>query len=509
MELRRYLEILNRRKWVILVTTVVTVGMVGLGSYLMTPVYSASAVVRIAQIQDADVGYYNLSYSERLMNTYVHLLVSRPFLEQVIQALGLSISPEDLSQTIVVEALANTELLTITVESTDPGQAMAIANTLGDLLVEQRASLYTGSGRTRLEILQDQLTVVEEDLATDRASLQSLLDRGADVEQPGAAQDLNSRIQIQEQTYAMLLNEYEKARLAEAARANSVSIVEPAVLPDIPVKPRLVLNIALGVVVGLTGGIGLAFLLENLDLAIYSADDLERRVEIPFLGSVPSLRVPRRLRGQALLLRHDGQSSAGEAYRVLMSNVLSPGSGRPPRTLLVASVEAGAGRSTVLANLAVALAQSGRKVIAVDSDFRSPGLHRVFDVPDDLGLSNVIFERGRLASALRETKIPGVRVLTSGPLPPNPAEVLGLARTRQLIGELANGVDLVLLDSASMLGFADAVVLAPMVDGVVLVVSRGRVSGRQVQKALAQLAKVGAKQLGLVFNRAEASEVDY
>jgi succinoglycan biosynthesis transport protein ExoP len=506
MELRRYFEVLNRRKWVILVTTVVTVGVVGLGSYLMTPVYSASAVVRIAQIQDTDVGYYDLSYSERLMNTYVHLLVSRPFLEQVIQTLGLSISPEDLRRRIVVEALANTELLTIAVESTDPGQAMAIANALGALLVEQRASLYTGAGRTRLEILQEQLTVVEENLANDRARLQSLLARGADVEQPGTAQDLNSRIQIQEQTYAMLLNEYEKARLSEAARANSVSVVEPAVLPDTPVKPKVALNIALGVVVGLVGGIGLAFLLENLDLAIYSADDLERRAEIPFLGSVPSLRVPRRFRGEALLLRRDGQSWAVEAFRVVASNVLSPGSGGPPRTLLVTSVEFGAGKSTVLANLAAALAQSGRKVIAVDSDFRSPCLHRVFDVPDDLGLSNVIFERGKLASALRETKIPGVRVLTSGPLPPNPAEVLGLARTRQLIGELANGVDLVLLDSPSMLGFADAVVLAPMVDGVVLVAARGQSTERHIQRALHQLDKVGARAFGVVFNKARTGD---
>jgi capsular exopolysaccharide synthesis family protein len=506
MEIRHYLQILERRKWIVIVVTAVTVAVVGAASFMMPPVYSASALVRIAQVQDRDISYYDLNYSERLMNTYVQLLRTRPFLEEVIQRLGLNMSPEDLGQSTKVEALANTELLEITAQSTDPAQAMAIANTLGALLVEQRANLYTGSGRSQLEILQDQLTVVEEDLARDRASLQSLLDRGADLEQPGTAQDLNSRIQTQEQTYAMLLNEYEQARLAEAARASSVSIVEPAVLPDTPVEPRVALNIALGLVVGLVGGIGLAFLLENLDQSIYSADDLERRAEIPFLGSVPSLRVPRRLRGQALLLRHDGQSWAGEAFRVLMSNVLSPGSGRPPRTLLVASVEAGAGKSTVLANLAVALAQSGRKVIAVDSDFRSPCLHRVFDVPDGLGLSNVIFERGKLASALQETEIPGVRVLASGPLPPNPAELLGLARTRQLIGELANGVDMVLLDSPPLLEFADAVVLAPMVDGVVLVAARGKSAGRRIQKALRQLDKVGAKSIGVVFNKAEAGD---
>jgi succinoglycan biosynthesis transport protein ExoP len=506
MEIRNYIQILGRRKWVVFIVTAVTVLVVGVASLLMKPVYSASAMVRIAQIQDESVGYFDLNYSERLMNTYVHILETRPFLQEVIQRLALDASVEDLEKSTSVEILPNSELLEITAKSANPAEAMAIANTLGDLLVEQRARLYSGQGRSEREILQDQLETVAEEMASDRASLQTLLDKGYDSEQPGAAQDLTQRIQSQEQTYSMLLNEYEQARLAEAARANSVSIVEPAVLPDKPVDPKAALNIVLGAIVGIAGGIGLALLLENLDQSIYSADDLQRKARLAFLGSVPNLRVPRKLRNTPLLLRRNGQSAASEAFRVVRTNILSSGSEDPPRTLLVTSAERGAGKSTVLVNLAVALAQSGRQVVVVDSNLRLPCLDKVFDVPDDFGLSNVIFDRRHLDSALRETRIPGVKLLTSGPLPPNPAELLGLSRMRELIAELTHGGNVVLLDSPSLLEYTDAVVLAPMVDATVLVTVRGKSTDRKIQRALQQLDNVGVKPCGFVFNRAEIGE---
>jgi capsular exopolysaccharide synthesis family protein len=260
--------------------------------------------------------------------------------------------------------------------------------------------------------------------------------------------------------------------------------------------------------VGLLGGVGLALVLENLDLAIYSADELEQGSQAPLLGSVPNLKAPRKFRTGPLLLRRNGQSAGSEAFRVLRTNVLSLGIDGPPKKLLVTSVEPGAGKSTVVANLAVALAQSGRKVVVVDSDLRDPCLDKVFSVPDDFGLSNAIFDRGRFSFGLRETKVPGVSVLPSGPLPPNPTELLGFSKTGELIGQLANEADVVLLDSPPLQSYADASVLAPLVDGVVLVVARGRVSGGQIQRAVAQLVKVGAKQLGFVFNRAESSEGD-
>jgi len=240
----------------------------------MTPVYSASTMVRIVQIQDRSIDYFDLNYSVRLMNTYVRVLRSRPFLEEVIQRLDLNTWPGNLARRIEVQVLADTELLEITAESNDPRQAMAIANTLATLLIEQRQKLYFGQGKTAREIFQEQLTIMEEKRREDRALLESLLNDNTGQDQAGRIQDLNTRIGIQEQTYAMLLNEYDRARVAEAMRANSISVVEPAIVPKAPSKPRIKLNITLAALVGLAGGTGLAFLFENLGPAIHSVHDL-------------------------------------------------------------------------------------------------------------------------------------------------------------------------------------------------------------------------------------------
>jgi len=509
MELRRYVEILEARKWVVVVTMIVTIIVAGLGSFWMTPVYSASTTVRIAAIQDNSVGFFYPNYLDRLMHTYVQLLRSRPFLEQAIQRLDLNILPEDLVKTIKAEALSDSELIKITAESSNPRLASDIANMLATLLIEQGQKVYFGQGKSAREILQEQLAIVEEKLAADRVLLQSLLAESGGQAESGRVKDLNTKIGIQEQTYATLLDQYEKARLGEAVRANSISVVEPATIPEVPSKPRVPFNIALGALVGLVGGIGLAFLIENLDSAIHSADDLETLAKVPLLGSIPSIPVPWKSRGDPILLNSDALSPPREAFRILRSNILAPANGSPPRTLLIASAEQRAGKSTVSANLAAAMAQAGRRVVVVDSDLRRPCLHQVFEVPNEVGLSNIIQDSGRVDTALQATKIQGVRVLTSGPFPPDPAGLLGSSKMKALIQELAQEADIVLFDAPPILAVAETAVLAPMVDGVLLVAARDQTTGKRIQRALKQLEKVGARALGIVFNKAKAGDGDY
>ena len=503
MELRHYLQILERRKWVVIIVAVVTVVIVVTGTLLATPSFTSSATIRVAQIQDKSVDNYDLNYTQRLINTYVELIRSRPFLEQAIDRMGLDVDAADLAKVVTVEAIPNTELLKLSAQSQSPVIAMDLANTLGALIVEEGERLYSGQGKTVQEILLEQLTGILNNLQLDRERLQLLLEDDSGVDQSGEIQDLNTRVFVQEQTYARVLDAYGEARVSDEAKANSISIAVPAEVPEIPTEPKVLLNIALGAMVGLVGGIALALVRENLDLAIYSPDDLDAGAQTALLGSIPNLKVPAKLRGAPLLLRQNGGSAAVEAFRLLRSNVLTLHHGRTPRTVLVTSVEDDAGKSTVLANLAVALAQLGRKVVAVDTDLRNPKLAEVFGVPNDRGLKSVLIEGGTLEHAARQTKVPGVLVLPSGPLPHNPADLLGLQSMRQLISDIAGWADLVLLDSPSILQYSDAVVLAPLVDSVILVVGRGGVSGGQIQKAAAQLSKVGVDQVGFVFNREE------
>jgi len=503
MELRHYLQILRRRVWAVVTTAAATLLVVGVATFSMTPSYSASAMVRIAQIQDQSIDYFDLNYSVRLINTYVELVRSRPFMEQTIERLKLAIDPTDLAEAVKVESLSNTELLKITAESSNPAVAMLIANTLGELLVDEGAKLYTGQGRSAREILFDQLVAIESELGAAREQLRAFQGSAAGEILPPEAQDLQTRISLQEQTYGTVLDAYENARLSDAARANSVTIVDPATVPLEPGKPNIALNLALGLLAGLVGGVGLAYLFESLDTAVYAAEDLENGIHSTLLASIPTLKVPSKLRGSPLLLRPNGSSSATEAFRILTSNLFTMDDGRPPRTIMVTSIEDGAGKSTVLANLAVAVGQLGRSVVAVDSDLREPSLSSLFKVPNRLGLKNVIGQGEDVLSAIQETTIPGVRILPSGPLPHNPAELLGLPTMRKLVKDLANWADLILFDSPPLAEVSDAVVLAPLVDAVVLVVGRGKVSHSQIQKAITQLAKVGADHVGLVFNKAQ------
>ena len=174
MEIQRYVRILTGRKWVVIVTTLVTLAVVALGTISMTPLYSASAMVRVATSLGSSSTYADLNYAERLIQTYVQLLKSRPFLEQVIERLDLRVRPEAIVDTIKVEALTDTELIKVSVESAGPQQAAAIANTLAALLVEQGQKMYYGQGKSAREILEEQVTVLDDQLREDRARLVTL-----------------------------------------------------------------------------------------------------------------------------------------------------------------------------------------------------------------------------------------------------------------------------------------------------------------------------------------------
>jgi len=511
--MREYTEVLTRRKWVIVLVLAATLAVAGVGSYVMTPIYSASTTVRIAPTQNSSMNgsidyYWAAEYADRLTNTYIHLLRSRPFLKETIRRLDLQVTPTNLAKAIKVEGLPNAELLTITAKDSDPWLSAAIANTLGLLLVEEGQKIYSGPGKSAQEILQEQLARVESNLEGDRAHLQALLETQNESDF-GKVGDLSARIETQEKTYAMLLEEYDDARLREAMLANSITVAEWALPPDDPSQPRPPINLALGALIGLVGGAGLAFLFEYLDVRIYSARNLAATMSVPVLGSVPSFGASERSEGGTVLLSGDAQCPAGEAFRVLRSILLSNTNGVCPKTLLITSAEPAAGKSTVLVNLAAAMARSGQKVIVVDSDFRRPCLHQVFGLANKVGLSNVILDPHSAATALHHTKVPGMRVLTSGLLPRYPAELLGSAGMQKVVTELANRADMVLFDSPPMLAVADTISLAHIVGGVLLVAARGETTGGQLRTALGQLDKVGAKTLGIILNKARLDDEDY
>jgi non-specific protein-tyrosine kinase len=492
MDVRAYLEILRRRKWVILVTTAVTVIVALAGTLLMVPEYSASTTVRVATAASGSSDYvsHDINYADRLMNTYTKIATSGPVMTQLIQKLNLKQPPR-----VDVEVPANTELMKITVEDQNPTLARDAANTLASILIDQVREQSGAHVQTAQDILKEQLSQTQAELDQARKNYESVLGRFS----PESAQGVAAKrlLDLKEETYTRLLEQYERIRLNDAVRLNTISIIEPAVVPSVPSKPYTMLNLGLGLFLGLIAGRGLAFLFENMDTTLHTSEQIARTTELAILGKIPTAKRPLQN------LFFSTNAPLDDAFRRLRTNILILDNNAPIHALLVTSAEAEEGKSTIVANLARVIAQLGRTVLLVDCDLRSPALRTFFGLRNQFGLSSVLQQKISPEEALQESGVPGVYVLTSGPPPSNPTELLGSARMPALLDRLAQRFDIVLLDAPALLPVADTTALAAAVDGVALVVRRTRAHQEAVRAACQQLADIKARVLGVIVNQAE------
>src|SRR5690349_8491220 len=244
MEIKDYLRILWRRKWVILLTLVVTVVVVSIGTYLTTPVYEATAVLRIAVSSGGSLSFSDYTYADQLMNTYMEMATRRPVLDELMQSLTLSKAPS-----IKAEIIPNTELMKITVDDTDPKLAAKAANRLADILIAQGNQLYIGGGKHLSDVLGEQLTQIQTDMDQTRTEYEKLL-----LQTPAAPDEIDTTkqaLQLKQSNYATLLGQYQQAHLREEIQGSMITVFETAIVPQSPSKPRVLLNILMGLAVGL------------------------------------------------------------------------------------------------------------------------------------------------------------------------------------------------------------------------------------------------------------------
>lgn len=493
MSLRTYLAILWRRKWIIVLTTILTTILATVASLVATPIYRSSATLRVATIGSGGIEYIrpDINYTERLMNTYANIITGSGVRNDIMRQFNL----EDLPS-ISVEMIPDTELIKINTEATSPRIARDVTNEVAEILITQSKELYAGGGQTTQEILSKQIAQIEEELVEARSDYEELLLDSPDDSVAIVA--ASQSIELKERTYAYLLEQYEGARVNEALRANAVTVVEPAYAPRLPAKPRLELNIVLGVMVGFMGGIGLALLFDNLDRTLYSSEEIEAATQLSTIGIIPKSKK------QLGLVDHDQELQPQlEAFKRLRTNILTSARGDEPRIILVTSAERGEGKSTIVSNLAVVIAQSGRRVMVVDCDLRLPAIHKIFGLPNKRGLTNVLIGKMQLSQVVNRTDFPRLHVISSGTLPPNPSELLGSPEMENLIGQMRKHLNIVLLDSPAMLSVTDAAVLVPYVDDVILVVAQAHVQQDSVQTACQQLTNVQAKSINIVVNLAK------
>ena len=509
MEFRSYLAILARRGWLIVATMLAATLAALVGIWMLPPVYEASATLRVAISDDPleRASYDSVMYAGRLTNTYSKIATSGSVLDEVAARLGLGAPPK-----IKVDVPANTELMQIAAEHGDPVMAAQVANALADVLIGRARQLSIESAKQAREAVGDRLTQAEAELeqaggtaapgqaapsaAAPSAAAPSAAAQGTLAGGDRAEAAAGRSIDLKRERYARLLDQHDRLRAAEATRANTMTVVEPASVPLAPSRPRRSLYLAVALMLGLVGGTGVAFLFENLDTTLHTTRRIAEVADLRVLGAVPTAAT----RGPSGLFASG--SPEHEALGRLRTHLLAL-EGGAPRTLLVTSAEPAEGKSTVVANLAATLADAGRRVVVVDADLRLPTLHTIFGVPNQLGLSSILDDKATWDRVIRESGVPNVWVIAAGPPTPRPAELLGTPGAALLIADLGRWFDVVLVDAPSLLAVADAAVLASVVDGVALVVGRGRAREDAVRAARSELADVQARSIGVIVNRAE------
>jgi len=371
---------------------------------------------------------------------------------------------------------------------------------------------------SRLAELSKESLGLEIDIQTDstrEASLRTVLDSyDRQMERLPNKELLLLRLtrsqQVNDNIYRLLLERFEEARITEAGQIGNVRVIDTAKEPRSPIKPRRFQNLLLALIVGLTLGGGLAFFTESLDRSIKNPEEAEALLGLPVIGLIPSIgdldgkfkgtRNEIELISSRLVTHFVPRSPVAEAYRTVRTNLSFSRPDNPPRAILVTSAVPQEGKTTTTANLAITLAQMGGKTLIVDSDLRRPAIRKVFNLEAKEGLTDYLIGKGALDALIRTTDIPNLYILPAGQIPPNPSEVLGSQRMKELVAELSRRFEMVFFDSPPVVAVTDAAVLSRYTDGVVLVVQSGATDREAVARAKTLLGNVQANLLGLVLN---------
>lgn len=508
LNLRQYITIGLKWWWLMILATVVAAATGYLVSERQPRVYQATAKIIVGQsIQATELTSSDILTSERLAQTYAKLAQLQPVLQAVVESLSLSDTWQELQERVTVRPIRDTQLLEIAVEAPSPEEARLTADEVANQLILRSPTAMQNQekeenqrfGRQRLESLQAKIEAGQDRLAELETAMTGSLSAEKVQELQAEINELEKLIADWENNYTQLLIFVEGDK-----SPNYLAVVEPAQAMLEPVRPRVLLNTVLAGVVGLMLALGVVFLVEHLDDSLKSTSDLNQVLGLTTLGTIS--QIEGKNYHDRLITTKDPFSPATEAYRIIRSNIQFMSVDRPTSTLLVTSAVPGEGKSVTAANLSVVLAQAGLKTILVDADLRRPVQHQMFQVSPNLMLLGGLTEllctpAAEAGNFLRKTGVENLSLLTSGALPPNPAELLGSQRMVQVLADLNELADVVILDSPPATVVTDTAVLSTKVDGVVLVVKASQTRLGLVNQAVMNLNQAGARLLGGILNQ--------
>jgi exopolysaccharide transport family protein len=327
---------------------------------------------------------------------------------------------------------------------------------------------------------------------------------------------LKRQAESSREMYDILVKRFKETSITEDIKTGNIRIVDLAEIPKSPVKPKKAQNLLLGLIVGLALGVGLAFFLEYLDNTIKVPDDIKNILKLPYLGPVPAIAAAEggavngaRNPADDLVSHLSPKSTASEAYRGIRTSILFSSAEQAPRVLIISSSGPREGKTITSANIAITMAQAGNRVVILDCDMRRPRVHKIFSLSRDRGMSNLLVGNDELDNVVVHTDIPNLDVIPSGPIPPNPSEVLSSQRMADLIEVLRGRYDRIIIDTPPITAVTDAVILSKVVDGVVLIVRAGVAHRELVRNAVEQLRQVNAHILGAVLNGVDMGRDSY
>jgi polysaccharide biosynthesis transport protein len=497
VEFRRQIAII--RAWLpfLVVTVVLAAGAAFVVSSQLPKAYEAKATLIVGQSLSAvNPDYTQVLVSQRLSTTYATVATTRPILEKVIAELGLGQAPDELAKNVRADAPVDSTLLTIAAQDADPARAAALANALAEQLIAASPAVRGPQAAVQASIDQG-LKATLDQIGTTQAQVDAL----SALPNRTPAQDadlatLEGRLVSLRSTQATLLS-------SSANQGSSLlTVIEPAVAPIAPVSPRPLLNTFLAAILGLMIAAGIAFGVEYLDDSIKDAAAVKEAANLSTLGSIARMKGDQaRSEIYRLATLLYPRSGVAEAFRTTRTNIEFASVDGPIRTLLVTSSISGEGKTLTASNLAVVFAQAGRRVLLVDADLRKPGVHLVFDLPNAHGLTTLLRSEEASVDALAQsTEQANLRILTTGPLPPNPAELLGSHRMQAVLELLKGSADLVVFDSPPLQPVTDSAILSSFLDGTLFVIDARRSRRRLVRLSREVLARAGANVLGVILN---------
>jgi capsular exopolysaccharide synthesis family protein len=489
--------ILWRRKLLIILVLLVAVAATAGIDKSRTKQYQSTATLYfLAQGVNASSGA-STALSPQQLATDVELVQSAPVQAAVSKSLGVP------APAVSVALVGTTQIADLTVQSTDPTFAAKAANAYATAYITQTREQFVNNQLASEASVQKQINSLQTQIDTVQSELSLTSNKGA-VSQSSLQAQLTGLYQQQ----SALKSQLSQLQLTTAQSSSGAQVVTPAVPSATPSSPKIDRDIGIAIVAGLLVGIGFALLRDNLDDRVRGKDQLEQLMPgIPVLGLIPVIGDWRDRKLPFLVARTRPKSPPSEAYRGLRTSIQFMALENPTKVLQITSPSAGDGKTTTSANLAWIMAEAGQRVVLVGCDLRRPRIHEFFGLPNDMGFTSVLLGEAELEDAvLRVPNQPRLQLLPTGPVPPNPSELLSSAKTREIFKALGAYADIVVVDSAPILPVTDAAVLSANADAVLLVVSAGVDSRRNTVRSIEMLNQINAPLVGSVLNRAPETD---